>query len=111
MESETMWNNLVAYSDTLEEHLIRMNSLLVRLSEVQLIVNLANCKFAKATVVYLGKVVGQGKVCAVQAKVSAVEGCPAPTTKKELQRFIGSSWGFCRNLSTVVAPLTDLQKS
>lgn len=89
-------DDVVIYSEMWQEHIACIQSL-----------------FAKATVVYLGKVVGQGKVCAVQAKVSAVEEYPAPTTKKELQRFLGLVGyyrSFCKNFSTVVAPLTDLLK-
>lgn len=42
-----------------------------RLRDARLTINLVRCEFAKATVIYYGKVAGQGKVCAVQAKVSA----------------------------------------
>ena len=62
---------------------------------------------------YLGRVVGQGQVRPVGAKVQAVEQYPVPTMKKELMRFfglVGYYRGFCRNFSTVVAPLTDLLK-
>ncbi len=63
---------------------------------------------------YLGKVVGQGCVRPVRAKVEAIDQFPSPTTKKELMRFLGLVGyyrGFCRNFSTVVAPLTDLLKA
>ena len=62
---------------------------------------------------YLGRVVGQGNVVPVQAKVQAVSEFPPPTTKKELQRFLGLVGyyrSFCRNFSTVVFPLTELLK-
>ena len=62
---------------------------------------------------YLGRVVGQGQVRPVDAKVRAVEQYPVPTTKKELMCFLGLVGyyrTFCRNFSTVVAPLTDLLK-
>lgn len=81
--------------------------------QAKLTVNLAKCEFARATVVYLGKVVGQGQVRPVRAKVLAIDKFPAPTTRKELQRFLGMVGyyrSFCRNFSTVVCPLTDLLK-
>lgn len=85
-----------------------------RLSKARLTVNLAKCEFARATVTYLGRVVGQGHVAPVQAKVRAVEYFPVPTTKKELQRFLGLVGyyrSFCKNFSTVVFPLTELLKA
>lgn len=63
---------------------------------------------------YLGKVVGQGQVRPVRAKVLAIDGFPTPSTKRELMRFLGMVGyyrGFCRNFSTVVAPLTSLLSS
>lgn len=47
-----------------------------------LTVNLAKCEFAKATITYLGKVVGQGLISPVKVKVPAVDQLPVPTTKR-----------------------------
>lgn len=75
-------------------------------------INLAKCEFAKAIVTYLGKVVGQGQVRPVQAKIMAVQQFPPPTTKKELMCFLGMvGRSFCKNFSSVVAPLNDLLKA
>ena len=107
-------DDVVIYSDTWEVHLERIRELFSRLREARLTVNLAKCEFARATVTYLGRVVGQGQVRPVEAKVQAVQQFPVPTTKKELMRFlglIGYYRSFCRNFSTVVAPLTNLLKS
>ncbi len=55
--------------------------------------------------------VGQGQVLPVRAKVEMIDNYPTPTTKKELMRFLGMVGFyrcFCRNFSTVVAPLTNL---
>lgn len=60
---------------------------------------------------YLSRVVGPGPVAPVQAKVVAVANYLRPTTKKELQRFLGLVEyyrSFCKNFSTVVFPLTEL---
>ena len=106
-------DDVVVYSETWETHLERIRELFTRLAEARLTVNLAKCEFARATVTYLGRVVGQGQVRPVGAKVQAVAQFPPPTTKKELMRFLGLVGyyrSFCRNFSTVVAPLTDLLK-
>lgn len=60
---------------------------------------------------YLGCVVGQCQVWPVGAKVQAVEEFTVPTTRKVLICFLGLIeyyHSFCKNFSTVVAPLTDL---
>ncbi len=82
-------DDVVVYSDSWEEHVRRVRALFERLVWARLTVNLAKCEFAKATVTYLGKVVGQGFVCPVEAKVQAVKHFPQPSTKKELMRFLG----------------------
>ncbi len=108
-------DDVIVFSETWEQHLVRLRALLTRLAEACLTVNLAKCEFvAKATVRYLGKEVGQSKVHSVQAKVLAIQQFPSPSTKKELMRFLGMVGyyrGLCSNFSTVVSPLTDLLKS
>ena len=106
-------DDVVCYSDTWEIHLSRIRLLFERLVAATLTVNLAKCEFAQATVVFLGKVVGQGKVRLVRAKVQAIDKSPPPATKKELMRFLGMIGyyrSFCCNFSSVVAPLTNLLK-
>ncbi len=82
-------DDLIVFSDSWKSHLKRLRAVLHRLSDARLIVNLAKCEFTKATVTYLDKVVGNGKVCPVQAKVQAIQDFPPPKTKKELMRFLG----------------------
>ena len=75
-------DDVVVYSDSWERHVQRIQALFERLASARLTVNLAKCEFARATVTYLGHVVGQGHVPPVQAKVLVVEQFPVPTTKK-----------------------------
>lgn len=82
-------DDVVVFSDTWPEHVHRLGALLDRFSNAALTVNLAKCEFAQATVTYLGKVVGQGKVCPVRAKVLAIDNYPPPKSKKDLMRFLG----------------------
>ena len=107
-------DDVVVFSDTWEDHLQRITALFDRLVWAQLTVNLAKCVFARATVTYLGKVVGQGEVRPVEAKLETIKNFPPPVTKKDLMRFLGMVGyyrSFCKNFSSVVAPLTDLLKS
>lgn len=104
----------LCYADTWNIHLARIRAFFERLVSDNLTVNLAKCEFAQATIIYLVKLVGQGLVWPVRAKVLAIDRFPPPTTKKELMRFLGMAGyyrNFCLNFSTIVAPLTHLLKS
>lgn len=106
-------DDLVVFSDNWYSHLKQLCSMLRHLSEARLTVNLGKCEFAKASLTYLGKVVGNGRVLPIHAKVQAILNFPSPKTKKDLMRFLGLVGyyrSFSRNFLTVVAPLTDLLK-
>ena len=104
-------DDILVYSDNWEDHLKHLSALFEKLSEANLVINLKKSEFAKATVTYLGHVVGQGHVLPRVAKIEAIQEFPVPTGKRELMRFLGMS-GFYRkfvpNFSTIATPLTKL---
>ena len=106
-------DDVVVYSDTWERHLKHVHSLLLRLMEAKLMVNLGKSEFGCAHIVFLGHMVGQGQIQPVNAKVKTVMNFPIPANKRELMRFLGMTGyyrKFCKNFSSVAAPLTDLLK-
>ncbi len=108
---EAYLDDVVIYSASWEDHLNSLNQVFCRLSGASLTLNLTRCEFGKAVVTYLGKKVGQGQVRPIEEKVAAILQFPTPTNKRELRRFLGMAGyyrGFCKNFSSVVAPLTDL---
>lgn len=107
-------DDTIVVSETWPEHLKHLRLLLVHLAQANLTLNLAKCKFAGATVTYLGKVVGQGQVRPVREKVRAKDEYPIPATKNDFMCFlglVGFYHYFCKNFSIVVAPLPDLLKA
>lgn len=99
------------FSRTWEEHLIQIRALFDRFISASLTVNLLKCEFAKATVTYLGKVVGQGQVHPFHSKVEATEKYPTPTTKRDLMRFLEMVRFYCcfrKNFPMVAVTLTNL---
>ena len=104
-------DDVVIYDTSWEEHLENVTALFSRLQEANLVVNIAKCDFVKARVQYLGYDVGHGYVTPPEAKVEAIRRFPAPTCRRELQRFLGVV-GYYRRFvpgySTLLAPLTDL---
>lgn len=104
-------DDIIVYSSTWEEHLTNLRALFFKLSDAGLTKNLTKSEFGNFKVKYLGHVVGSGEVTPVAAKVEAVLQLPAPRTKKEVMRFLGSVGYYRRyspNFADVAAPLTDL---
>lgn len=72
---------------------------------------LSKCEYAKDSITYLGKEVGHGQVRLTAAKVSGIINYTAPTTKRQLHRFlvlVGYYRAFCCNFATIVSPLLIL---
>ena len=104
-------DDIVIVGDTWEEHFHRLVLLLEKLTEANLTINLKKSTFGQGTVSYLGHVVGGGNVRPKVANVEAILDYPVPETRKSLRRFLGMvSYyrKFCRNFSSVAAPLYRL---
>ncbi|KAJ8026574.1 hypothetical protein HOLleu_31450 [Holothuria leucospilota] len=110
---EVYVNDLIVCSNSWDEHVQHVKALFDKLAKANLTVNLGKSEIACAHVVYLGHVVGQGKVRPIKAKVEGVDKFPAPTDKRQLMRFLGMAGyyrRFCPNFSDIAAPLTKLLK-
>lgn len=104
-------DDIVVYSDDRLGHMTTLREVFTRLSKASLTLNLTQCEFGKGTVLYLGQQVGRGQVRPVDAKISAITAFPPPITRRELRRFLGMTGyyrRFCKNFSSVAAPLTAL---
>lgn len=101
----------VVYSYSWTEHVAQLEDVFQRLGAANLTLNLSKCKFGKATVPYLGKVVGCGVVRPIEAKVEAILSFGAPSSHCTLKRFLGMVGhyrSFCCNFATIAEPLTNL---
>lgn len=104
-------DDIVVHSSSWEEHVATLAEVFRRIAAASLTLNLAKCDFEKATVTYFGKEVGQGEVRPIAIKVEAIESYSVPITRRQLRRFVGMVGyyrTFCKNFSTVMAPLTSL---
>ena len=104
-------DDLMIYSDTYEQHLEHINTVLNKLFSAGITLNKNKCKFAFNRVKFLGFIVGNGKVSPDPAKISAIREFPIPVDKKHLRSFLGLLnfyRKFIVNLSDFIAPLTSL---
>ena len=106
-------DDLIIYSDTWENHLQHLTSILQQLRKANLTVKPQKCQLGMAECVYLGHVVGRGVVRPQLSKMEAIQAFTQPTTKKQVRAFLGIT-GYYRkyisNYLTLAAPLTDLKK-
>lgn len=85
--------------------------MLQRLLENRFYVKAEKCEFHAPSVTFLGYVLAGGQVKTDPAKIRAVQEWPTPTTRKQLQCFLGFAnfyRRFIRNYSQVATPLTTL---
>lgn len=104
-------DDILIFSRSLPDHVNHVRQVLQRLLENQLYVKAEKCEFHCNTTSFLGYVVSAGAIQMDQQKVKAVVDWAPPTTRRELQRFLGFAnfyRRFIRNFSALAAPLTAL---
>ena len=104
-------DDVVIFSDNWSDHIRQIKHFFQIMREAKLTINLMKSEFGKATVKYLGHIVGQGQVRPLDAKIQTIVKYPIPTSRKELARFLGMAGyyrNFCLNFSEIAAPLTNL---
>ncbi len=88
-------DNLIVYSDSLEEHESLLISVLGRLREYGLKLSLDKCNFFQTEVRYLGHIVSREGVKTDPEKIRGLKTWPRPQNLKELKSFLGFS-GYYR---------------
>lgn len=106
-------DDFIVKSTTFEQHFRDLRQVLEKLFEARFKLKLRKCSFAQATLTYLGHVISGEGITPDPDKVRAIVEFPKPTTRKELQRFLGLCNRinkFIPNHAVTAAPLSDLIK-
>ena len=106
-------DDLIVFSESWEDHLIHIRSVLEQLRKAGLTAKAKKCEFGASECVYLGHIVGSGSVKPEMDKTDAIRQFPTPQTKKDVHSFLGITGYYRRfvaNYSDIAAPLTDLTK-
>ena len=102
---------LVITNGTYEDHLEKLNEVLTRLNNNGLKVNAKKSFFAQGELEYLGYWITRNGLQPTKKKVDAITNMAAPTTRKQLQSFLGMV-NYYRDMwlhrSEVLAPLSGL---
>ncbi|XP_056314361.1 retrovirus-related Pol polyprotein from transposon 412 [Danio aesculapii] len=104
-------DDIVVFSSSIDEHLVRMEVVLSRLQREGLKAKLSKCAFFQREVHYLGHVISSEGVSTDPRKVEAVANWPCPASVTELRSFLGfASYyrRFVEGFSKLAAPLHRL---
>ena len=104
-------DDLIVFSETLEDHEARLTKVLNRLKEYGLKLSPEKCRFFQSSVRYLGHVVSEHGVQTDPEKIAALKTWPVPQHLKELKAFLGFCGyyrKFIKGYSSIMKPLNDL---
>ena len=107
-------DDILIFTETLEQHQEVTCQVLKLLEKNQLYLKPDKCEFEKTWVEYLGVIISHNSVEMDPAKVTGVAEWPVPSTKKELQSFLGFTnfyRRFIQDFSHHACPLFDLTKN
>ena len=109
-EIEVYVNDVIARSQTEEEHLDHLQKLFDRLKTYKLRLNLNKCTFGVRSGKLLGFVVSDKGIQLDPAKVKAIQEIPAPCTEKEVRGFLGRLNYIARFISHLTATCEPIFK-
>ena len=112
-------DDIVVFSETLDEHMKHLEEVLKRLKQFRFRLNVEKCEYVSTSVKYLGHVVSNGTIGLDPDKITAVRDIPYPTAEKledrikQVQSFLGLTGfyrRFIRGYSGIAHSLTELTK-
>jgi hypothetical protein len=104
-------DNILIYSDNLEDYQRHVLKVLEALMKVGLHLKPEKCEFHRQEVKYLGFIISTTGTKMDPAKITTIQDWPQPQNVKDIQSFLGFANFYCRFIkgySSIVAPLTYL---
>jgi hypothetical protein len=106
-------DDVLVYSDSLEEHRIHVKRVLHSLQQAGLQLDIKKCEFEKTEVTYLGMIISDQGVQMDPAKVACIREWHTPRDVKDVQGFLGFAnfyRRFIKEFSRTVRPLVNLTR-
>jgi len=105
-------DDLLIFSDTLEEHLRHIDIVLSILDKHKLYIKPSKCTWIADEVEFCGHIIGRSGMKLAPSKVQAVVDWPTPRNTKDIQSFLGLTnylCGFIDEYAQTALPLSNLQ--
>ena len=103
-------DDVLIASPDMASHFEHLRAVMQRFSENGLVLNAAKSEFCKSEIDFLGHRVSAAGITPLEKNATAVRRFPSPSTKKDLQRFLGLVNFYRRflpSLACTIRPLTD----
>ena len=107
-------DDVLVFSDTVEEHIEHLRVVLQRLRDVGIKLHPQKCSLGRSTVPYLGHIVSSQGIFPDHEKIAAVEKFPTPTNVRSVREFLGLASYYRRfvpNFAKVAGPLHMLTRA
>ncbi|GBG85295.1 hypothetical protein CBR_g39863 [Chara braunii] len=107
-------DDILVYSQSLDEHVEHLRTILERLRQAKYKANRDKCEFAQQELEYLGHYVTPQGIRPLADKFEAIRVWPEPTNTTDVRSFMGLAGYYQRFItgySRIVAPMTRLQSS
>src|SRR5437762_10280291 len=104
-------DDILIYSNTLEEHILHVRQVLQKLLEHGLFVKLEKCQFSVQEISFLGFVISPQGISMDSDHISTISEWPVPRSVTDIQVFLGFANFYRRFIdgySRVVMPITSL---
>ena len=104
-------DDILIFSDSLDEHVNHVKKVLQRLRENHLYAKEEKCEFHKKQTEFLGFLISSNGISMDHTKTSSIDSWPAPKNIKDIQSFLGFAnfyRRFIKGFSQIVGPITRL---